>query len=83
MNDYDPFYLGEVQVTQSREKEFLAYGDHLRPGVWIWRGQVHLRSPMEPEAGYGERGELYVTRWWAVSRGLSEAPKPPRRRSSG
>jgi hypothetical protein len=73
MNDYDRFYLGEVRVTQARDKEFLAYGEHLNPGVWIWRGQVHIDSPVDSEAVYGERGKLYVNRWWALSRGLKEA----------
>lgn len=74
-DDYEAFFVGEVRVTQADRSSFLAYGDYLPGGIWISRGQVHLDSLVDSEAGVGTRGKLTVTRWWALSRGLKEAPR--------
>lgn len=73
--DYEPFYLGEVRVTQADQSAFLAYGEHLPGGLWIYRGQVHLESLLDDDVGVGAKGRLTVTRWWGLSRKLTEAPR--------
>lgn len=74
MGDYSEFCLGEVRVTQADAKGFTIHSDHdpKARNLWIPRGQVHLRSDMESDVGYGAKGVLTVTEWFALSRGLKK-----------
>lgn len=76
-DSYEPFYLGYARVVQSSRSDFLAVGPN-GGRLRVSRGQVHLDSELDGDlCDVGSEGDLTVTRWWAQSRKLKEAPPPP------